>query len=63
MWATKAGVTFTYTEYSLYVPLLFLWEGAEERDKPFQYRFQWQLTNAGPLRAVEAVKCLEHFAC
>lgn len=34
-----------------------------ERDGPFQCHFQWQSTNAGPLRAQEAVKRLELLAC
>lgn len=30
MWLTVAWVTYTYIEYSLYVPLLFLWEGGSK---------------------------------
>lgn len=30
MQATVDGVTYTYIEYSLYVPLLFLWEGRSQ---------------------------------
>lgn len=30
---------YTYIEYSLYVSLLFLWEGAEERDRLFHCLF------------------------
>lgn len=63
MWLTVAGVTYTYIEYSLYVPLLFLWEGGSQRDGQFQRHFQWQSTNAGPLAEQEAVKRLELLAC
>lgn len=61
-WLTVAGVTYTYIEYSLYVPLLFLWEGGSQRDGPFQCHFQWQSTNAGPFAEQEAVKHLELLA-
>lgn len=64
MWLTVAGVTYTYIECSLYVPLLFLWEGrGPKRDRPLQCHFQWQSTNAGPLGEQEAVKRLELLAC
>lgn len=33
------------------------------RDRPFQCHFQWQSTNASPLRAQETVKRLERLAC
>lgn len=61
---TVAGVTYTYIEYSLYVPLLFLLEGrSQDRHRPFQCHFQWQSTNVDPLRAQEAVKHLQLLAC
>lgn len=61
-------MTYTYIEYSLYLPLLFLREGGREggrreRDRPFQCHFQWQSADAGPLRAQEAVKRFELLAC
>lgn len=60
---------YTYIEYSLYAPLLFLWEGAEERNKLFHCLFQWWSTNTSLLRAEEALKCFllvcssTHFWC
>lgn len=63
MWLTVAGVTYTYIEYSLYAPVLFLWEGGSHGDGPFQCHFQWQSTNAGPYAEQEAVKRLELLAC
>lgn len=60
MWPTLAGVTYTYIEYSLYVPVLFLWQSGSHRDGPLQRHFSSgsQRTLALPYVGQQAAKRL-----
>ena len=60
----RAAVTYTYIEYSLYVPLLFLWEGGSQRDGAIPVPFPVAVNErSGPFAEQEAVKRLELLAC